>query len=126
MKQTPQLVSRNGISARLGRMPACSRAGRQSESDAAAGSRLRPHESVDGFDEIVNIAVVAFYAMFEFPEFQQDLLVGSQGLAHANKGANDEDAHLDCTPGIQNRCGHDDTVFGEGVGQVAAPTAPQI
>ena len=96
--------------------------GGKGEADAAAGSWQGFHQFADGFDEFLDVGIVAFNAAFQFRELGQHLPVGGQGFAHAHEGADNEDAHFNGTSGVQDRRGHDGAVFGKGVGKGSPPT----
>lgn len=47
----------------------------------------------------------------------EDFRVGGELFPHFDEGANEEQAHLDRLRAVQDGCGHDGAVFGEGIGQ---------
>jgi len=57
-------------------------------------------------------------SLFQFRQFAGECVRASEGAAHPHKRPNDEDAHLDGARTVENGCGHDGAVLGEGVWQV--------
>jgi hypothetical protein len=59
----------------------------------------------------------------ELCDTRGELSVVSDEFAEPDEGANDVEAHVDRTPGVEDGGEHRDAVFGEGVGLVS-PAAP--
>lgn len=89
------------------------------EADAAAGWVWGVDEFADGFHQGLDVGVVGFEAVLYFGQLGENFLVSDEGAAHADEGLHDEDAHFDGAVGIEYRGGHDDAVFGEGVGEIS-------
>jgi hypothetical protein len=80
------------------------------------------HQASNRIDQLLNITVMALDAALEFREFRYNLPIGGQELAHAYKGANHENTHMDCAFGLEHCCGHDCSVLRERMRQMAAST----
>jgi len=91
------------------------------ESDAARIDRFRLHEFANGFDQLLNVAIVAFQAKFEFDQLGFYLPVRDRGFAQVYESAYHEDAHFDGAFGVQNGRGHDGAVLGKGIRQIRLP-----
>ena len=74
----------------------------------------------EGFDQFLDVGIVAFHTAFEFSELRQDLSIRSQRFAHAHEGAYDEDAHFDSAVGVENGRSHQGAGLGEDVRQGTA------
>src|ERR1700722_3302119 len=96
------------------------RTGRSFKSDPPAVAGRRRHKVVDGFNQALNVGVVALETLFKFGQFEPNLLICSQHFAHSRESANYKDAHLDCSFRIQHRRSHDGAVFREGIRQIAS------
>jgi len=95
-------------------------AGRKLESDLSFRPFTGDHQFLDGVDQVLNGGVVSFEAAVQLVDFGGKLAVFDKHLAHAHEGSNHEDAHFDSPLRIEDGCGHDGAVLGEGVGRVAA------
>ena len=82
------------------------------------------HEVADGVDEGEDLVVVVLEFVLEFGEFVCELLVGGEEFAEFDEGADDEEAGVDGLRAVEDGGGHDGAVFGEGVGERAASSAP--
>lgn len=98
------------------------------EADAAALRRRWRHEGADRVIDFLELPlgfeVEHNQRAFESGELAREILVRGENLAQAHEGAHDVDAHLDGTWAVENRGGHDRTMFGEGERKLpaAAPT----
>ena len=89
------------------------------KADAATSRGKWRHKLSNGFNNFLDVGIMALETPFEFGELGHNLLIDYQCLTHAYEGANYEEAHFDGSLRVQNGGCHDGTMFGEGVGQIA-------
>src|ERR1017187_6163918 len=83
-------------------------------------------EHMDRLDDLDNFVVVCLQPLLQLGKFGGELLVGGERLTQSQEGAKPVDAHLYRTRGVEYAGSHDGSVFGEGIGRVAAASTAAL
>ena len=68
---------------------------RQFEPDFSSWGSRWLHHFVDRIHDFLNIRIVVPYALLQFLQLRDDLLVGRERFAHAHERPHDKNTHLD-------------------------------
>jgi hypothetical protein len=95
----------------------------QLKSDFASRAQGVCHEAANRLYQLLDLRVVLADLTLELRELGEDLLILGESFAHPDKGTDNEDAHLRGAFGVQNRGGHDRSMFRESEREITAATA---
>ena len=87
------------------------------------GRRWGSHQLPDCFEYDAEMLVVLAEFPFYLFEFRGQPLVGRKNLPETHEGPHNGDIDLDGPVAMQDTGEHGDPLFGEGVGQIAAPAS---